>query len=259
MERGVAAKWGLLRAASRTWPLLLLALPGAKTHAETIVWCVEDPGQVGTHSSEVVGTPDVVESDHGPAVAFDGIGDGILVPLNPVAGWPRFTIEVLMRPDAGGAFEQRFLHLGEPTGARALLELRLRTDGRWYLDTFVKGRTGALALLDETRLHPAGQWHWVALRYDGLRMAHFVDGTLELERELVIPPLPPGQSSLGMRMTRVSWFKGAIRAVSFHDSALATPALQRTPHGAPAACTAHRPSASAQNSQTKPRFGNVGK
>jgi hypothetical protein len=216
------------------WLLLLLPVLGAEVRAETIVWRLEDPHRIGGYVTEILGAPSRVETEHGPAMTFDGIAAGILLPLNPVAGWPRFTIEVLVRPEAGGAFEQRFLHLGEPNGARALLELRLREDGRWYLDSFIKNGTGQLVLVDETKLHAAGEWHWVALRYDGQRMAQFVNGELELERALAVPPLPPGRTSLGVRQTRVSWFKGAIHAVHFHDTALPPEKLQGVRQAPPA-------------------------
>lgn len=205
---------------------LLLVLLSVEVRAETIVWRIADPEWIGGLSAEILGAPRSRATEQGHALDFDGIGDGIIVPVNPVAGWPRFTIEVLVRPDAGGGFEQRYLHVGEPSGARALIELRLREDGRWYLDTFLRSGTRQLALLDETKLHPSGEWHWVALRYDGRSMAHFVNGKLELERDIAVPPLPTGRTSLGVRMTRVSWFKGAIAEVRFHDEALAPTALK---------------------------------
>jgi hypothetical protein len=84
-----------------------------------------------------------------------------------------------------------------------------------------------LALLDRTRTHAAGQWHWVALRYDGRRMTSWVDGRQELQGALEFAPMKSGQTSLGVRLNRVYWFKGAIREVRFHPTALAGEALQK--------------------------------
>jgi hypothetical protein len=198
-----------------------------QVHGAMTIWKIESIHNVGGHATELIGAPAVEAAAAGNAVVFDGVDDGLLVPVNPIAGWPQFTIEILFRPDAPGGFEQRFLHLGEPNGNRALIELRLRPDGQWYLDTFLLSGTSSLPLIDDTKLHPSGRWYWVALRYDGKVMSHFVNGVFEKSGDLAIAPLPAGQTSLGVRMTRVSWFHGAIREVRFHDTPLEPAALQR--------------------------------
>ncbi len=128
-----------------------------------------------------------------------------------------------------GEFEQRFLHLGLPNGDRALIELRLTLGKNWYLDTFLESGDQKLALIDPAQQHPAGAWYWVALRYDGKLMSHYVNGVLEKAGDLAISPLPPGETSLGVRQTLVSWFHGAIREVRFQDAPLPPEAMQRTP------------------------------
>lgn len=194
-----------------------------------ITWLIEDPAHVGDRVTRVVGTPAPESGPRGPAVHFDGVDDGLFVPDNPVAGWPVFTVEILFRPDSPGPFEQRFLHLGLPTGARALIELRLTPENRWYLDTYLESGSNKLALIDPAQLHAADAWYWVALRYDGRVMSHYVNGVLEKSGALDIPPLPAGETSLGVRQNRVSWFHGAIREVRFHDTAMPPEALQRVP------------------------------
>jgi hypothetical protein len=192
-----------------------------------ILWTIDSTQNVAGHATELIGTPTVQKTPLGDAVVFDGVDDGLLVPANPIAGWQQFTIEILFRPDAPGEFEQRFLHLGEPNGDRALIELRLRPDGQWYLDTYLRSGETQLPLIDDTKLHRSGQWFWVALRYDGKVMSHYVNGEHEKSGDLTIAPLPMAQASLGVRMTRVSWFHGAIREVRFHDTAVAPETLQR--------------------------------
>jgi Concanavalin A-like lectin/glucanases superfamily len=215
-------RWHRILADAAFVAATLTPMSGAMT-----IWKLDSIQNVGGHATELIGTPAVQETPIGQAIVFDGVDDGLLVPVNPIAGWPQFTIEILFRPEAPGSFEQRFLHLGEPNGSRALIELRLRPDGQWYLDTFLRVGETQLPLIDDTKLHPSGQWFWVALAYDGKVMSHYVDGVFEKSGELAIAPLPAGQASLGMRMTHVSWFHGAIREVRFHDEALAVEKLQR--------------------------------
>jgi hypothetical protein len=191
------------------------------------VWTLASTSRIGGCVPTILGQPWVDEDSR--AVRFNGVSDGILVPVNPIAGWTQFTIEVLLEPAAGGAPEQRFLHIEDERGARTLLELRSLEDGRWCLDTFLLSGTSRLTLIDRARLHPAGRWYWVALRYDGRRMASFVNGAAELEGEITVAPLAAGRTSLGVRQNRISWFKGAIREVRFHPVALAPDRLQHAP------------------------------
>jgi hypothetical protein len=192
-----------------------------------VVWQFDQPAAVAGLSTEMLGTPRVVESAGGRFMQFDGAHDGLIVPINPLARLPRFTIEVLVRPEVGGGPEQRFLHVQDEVGNRVLLEIRLTPEGQWALDTFMLSGASRLTLLDRSRIHPAGRWHWVALRYDGHRMTSWVDGRQELEGVIEFPPMKSGQTSLGVRLNRASWFKGAIREVRFHPGALAGDALQK--------------------------------
>lgn len=196
-------------------------------HPASVVWRVDQPASVGGHPTEVLGAPRVVPSAGAGFVEFDGTRDGLIVSANPLAGLSQFTIEVLVRPDIGGGAEQRFLHLQDEADSRVLLEIRLTPEGQWALDTFMLWGASRLALLDRRLVHPAGQWYWVALRYDGHRMTSWVNGHQEMEGAVEFAPMKSGQASLGMRLNRVSWFKGAIREVRIHPDALAGEALQK--------------------------------
>lgn len=192
-----------------------------------VVWQFDQPATVAGCPTEVLGAPQVVENTGGRFVQFDGAHDGLVVPVNPLARLPQFTIEVLVRPEAGGGPEQRFLHVQDEVGNRVLLEIRQTPEGQWALDTFMLSGASRLTLLDRSRTHPAGRWRWVALRYDGHRMTSWVDGRQELQGALEFAPMKSGQTSLGVRLNRVYWFKGAIREVRFHPTALAGEALQK--------------------------------
>ena len=192
-----------------------------------VVWQFDQPAAVAGLPTEILGLPRIVESAGGRFIQFDGAHDGLVVPVNPLARLSQFTIEVLIRPEAGGGSEQRFLHVQDEVGDRVLLEIRLTPEGQWALDTFMLSGAGRLTLLDRSRIHPAGRWHWVALRFDGHRMTSWVDGQQELEGAIEFAPMKSGQTSLGVRMNRASWFKGAIREVRIHPGALAGDAFQR--------------------------------
>ncbi len=209
---------------------LLAALIGLLTAAagEPTVWRLDQTARVGGHTAEVLGAPRVAAETDGPAVWFNGASDGLLVPVNPLAGLTQFTVEVLFRPAADGPAEQRFLHVQDGPGTRALMETRV-SGGTWALDTFLAHpASGAkLALLDPAKRHPADRWTWVALVYDGRRMTHYIDGVKELEGEVAFPPMTDGRVSLGVRQNKVYWFKGGIREVRWHAAALKAGELQK--------------------------------
>ena len=187
-----------------------------------IIWDLNDTDSIGGHSVEVIGSPRVVDRPEGKALQFDGEGDGIVVPVHPLADVQTFTIEAVFRPDADGLEEQRFVHLQEGGGeGRILLETRLVDGDQWFLDTFVYCSEEAnQTLFAEEFPHPVGKWYHAALVFDGSEMRHYVDGHLELCGPLDFAPARPGQTSLGMRGNQVSWFKGAIHKLRFSDRAL---------------------------------------
>src|SRR5207244_4068668 len=102
----------------------------------------------------------------------------------------------------------------------------LGADG-WWLDTHLRSKSGQATLIDSKLIHPAGEWHWVALVYDGKKMTHYVNGVLEKEAALEFPPMSAGETSIGVRLNRVYWFKGCIEQVRFDPAALAPGALQK--------------------------------
>jgi hypothetical protein len=193
-----------------------------------VIWKLDDPVKVGGLETKVVGAPQVQAEQGAKALVFNGTSDGVFVPVNPVAGWAQFTIEVLIKPDGTGAEEQRFMHIQDKDEHRIMIETRVTKDRRWALDTFIfASKENSRPLLDVSLLHPTDQWHWVALVYDGKHMANYVNGVKELEGEVVVPPMQAGLMSIGVRQNLVYWYKGAIREVRFHPLALAPAALQR--------------------------------
>ncbi len=207
---------------------LVAAIAALAASTSPTLWRVDSTSAIAGHTPRVIGAPKVIDAPHGKVVAFDGVGDGLIVPVNPLAGASAFTIEIHFRPDADGPAEQRFLHVEDEGGARALIETRLTTEGNWALDTFLMNGANRLPLLDRTLLHPCGEWAWAALRYDGRQMTSFVNGTKEMEGPVTFPPmLKIGRTSVGVRLNEVYWFKGAIGEVRFHSGAIPAEELQR--------------------------------
>lgn len=194
---------------------------------EPIVWKLENASRIGDHVTTVFGSSRLEREGSASALCFDGRSDALFLDTNPIAGWPQFTIEALIKPDATGPEEQRFLHIQDERDSRLLLETRLTEQGEWALDTFLLASPEIrLALLDRDKLHPAGQWHWVALSFDGETMSHYVNGKKELEGRIAFRPMTSGRTSIGVRQNKVSWYKGCIREVRFTPRALAADALQ---------------------------------
>jgi len=196
--------------------------------ADSEVWRFERLDQIGGHPTKVLGHPHVVDTPAGKAIQFNGVDDAIYIDVHPLAGAETWTWEVIFRPDLGGSAEQRFFHFqeidaaGNDEGTRMLQEIRV--DGeRWCLDSFATAGDGNLTLLDRTKLHPLGSWHHIASVYDGKEFRNYVDGVLQVSGAVQLPPQHPGHTSIGTRINKRDYFKGAILAARMTRRAL-TPA-----------------------------------
>ncbi len=191
------------------------------------VWKLDSTASVGGHTPEILGAPKIIDTaEGGPALEFDGLGDALVVPVNPVANWPAFTIEVLFMPASDTPPAQRFLHIEDDGGSRVLLETRSDDDASWSLDTFLQGADDSCTLRDTQKVHPTDVWTWVALVYDGKTMASYINGVKELEGEVTFEPMTNGRTALGVRLNRVFWFRGSIKEVRFHPAAIEPSKLQ---------------------------------
>jgi xylan 1,4-beta-xylosidase len=201
--------------------LVLGVMVGAQSAPTVTTWRFDNLSRAGSDAIEVIGAPAVVQTEIGSAVQFNGASDGLLIARNPIEGLARFTIEVLFAPDSDGAVEQRFLHIQEAgTEDRALVELRLN-GGRWALDTYLRHHPAQLTLLDATRTHPSASWHVAAMTFDGTTQRHYVDGVEQGSGAVAFLPLRAGQTWIGVRQNRVSWFKGRIHTIRISPSVLA--------------------------------------
>jgi hypothetical protein len=199
---------------SSTKPAGVAEIPG------TVVWNLAELNASTATGLTKAGRPKTVDSPYGKAVLFDGKGDGIFLDADPLLHLHQFTIEVTMRPDPKGPPEQRFLQMGEVNGERVMMETRLTPDDLWYLDAYVRSGDSSRTLIDKTKQHPAGEWYHVAFVMDNGAMNTYVDGKHELEGKVKFSPFTKGTTSIGVRMNRVSWFKGAIYKIRITPKAL---------------------------------------
>jgi hypothetical protein len=197
--------------------------------AAALLWCADPTGEVwnfdsltriGGHAVTVEGHPRVISTPAGKAVQFSGRDDALFLDVHPLSGAATFTWEVIFRPDAGGAAEQRFFHFQENgTDTRMLFEIRV-INGSWCLDSFALSGAESKALIDRGKLHSLGAWHHAAAVYDGSEYRNYVDGVLEGAAPLHLAPQGPGRTSIGTRIDRRDYFKGAILAARMTNRAL---------------------------------------
>lgn len=222
-----------------------LTLEAAAKSTQSVIWDIGRFDKIGGHAVTVVGNPQVIATPAGKAVLFDGVKDGLVIDNHPLAGFTQFTFEALVRAD-GGEPAQRWFHLAEtdpktgldatvapdnPTNdsnARFTFELRVAGD-QCYFESFTHGPTYTSALIDKTKTHPLGRWCVVTQTYDGQAHRSYVDGVLEKEDPLAYTPQGPGRASVGMRINRVSYFKGAVMRARFAPRALAPSEFLKVP------------------------------
>jgi len=184
------------------------------------LWVVDNVKEIGGHQVTIEGNPQVIQTPQGQALVFDGQDDAVVLNANPLTGARTFTIEVVFRPDLGGQREQRFLHLQVNEDRRVLMETRVNTKEEWFLDTYIKCGPSERTLQSKQGLHPLGMWYHLALTYDGSEMRHFVNRIQEMAGSVDYTPMEGGQTSIGCRLNRVFWFKGALRLVRITHTVL---------------------------------------
>lgn len=193
--------------------------------ADTAVWTFDRLENIGGHKTTVLGEPKVIDSPVGKAVEFDGVDDALFIDNHPLAAAATFTWEAIFRPD-GGEAQQRWFHLNErdpitgtDTDNRMLFEIRVVGDA-WYLDSYNQSGPANKALMNKEARHPLGAWYHVASVYDGKEFRSYVDGVRQEAAELHLAPHGPGHASVGVRINKVFYFKGAVRLARFTHRAL---------------------------------------
>jgi putative heme-binding domain-containing protein len=199
-----------------------------------VVWTFDRLESIGGYKTTVLGQPKIVSTPLGRAVEFNGVDDALYIDNHPLAGAETFTFEAVFRPD-GGETEQRWFHLSEldpKTGAdtdnRMLFEIRVNGN-QWFLDCFNQSGSESKALMNRTALHPVGSWHHVACVYDGKELRSYVNGVPQSAALIRLVPHGPGRTSVGTRVNRISYFKGAVHSARFTRRALPVSEFLRIP------------------------------
>lgn len=191
-----------------------------KPKEEIKSWRLESTEEIGGYSTTIWGNPEIILGEKGKVVEFNGRNDGFLVDHNPLTGMEEFTIIVELKPYEGYLEnkEQRFLHIQDSDNdeRRILLELRLNNRNEWYGDWFIKNENQSLTLIDSTLTHPVDEWATISMEYKDGQVTGYVNGKHEVAGNIeYLPVSSKGKVSIGTRMDKRSWFKGAIRRVTF--------------------------------------------
>jgi len=187
----------------------------------SVVWNLDNLSAIDGHKVTVEGDPKIIDTPFGKAIEFDGMDDGIFLDVHPLEGMSTFTVEVVFKPYVDGASEQRFFHMQEdPTDSRVMFETRLVDNESWFLDTFIKSAELGVTHYASEHEHPIGPWYHAAIVVDEGSFSHYVDGALELSAKINFKAQQAGQTSLGVRLNKVHWFRGAIRTARFTPRAL---------------------------------------
>ncbi len=203
-------------------------------------WRFDNLSSLGGNHTKIEGTPRLIDTPAGKAIAFNGQDSALFVAVHPLAGAATWTWEMIFRPDADGRPEQRIFHLQSMDNAtgqdipdeRMLFEIRIRpgADGWWCLDSFATAGGQSRALLNCDKIYPFGPWYRVTAVYDGHTFSNYVGDELQGSGPLAIPAQrSPGRSSVGTRIDRRDYYKGAIYAARFTPRALTPAAFLKNP------------------------------
>jgi hypothetical protein len=192
------------------------------------LWDLSNLEVIGGHAVTVLGDPQVVSTEIGNAVQFDGVGDRLLVDFNPIMDAKEFTIELVFKPDAcyPNNTEPRFLHIQDPDDSgqkRVMIELRVDANNHCYMDGFIKTDSESLTLIDENLVHPTQVWQHVAITYRDSTFTTYFNGIKELSgtlhySEAIINTV--GKTSLGGRMNDVAFFAGVMKTLKVTHASL---------------------------------------
>jgi hypothetical protein len=197
----------------------------------SVTWDINSLSTIGGHSVTADGDPQVVTTDIGDAVEFDGIEDRLLIDNNPIGDAKEFTVEVYFKPAAayiadGPNNQPRFIHIqdpDDPVAKRILIELRITESNQWYLDGFIKTDVDDLVLIDETKVHPTEEWMHAAVTYAKDTFKTYVNGLPELSGTVNFTTQivnTVGKVSIGSRMNQKAYYKGIVKTLKITHKAL---------------------------------------
>jgi len=193
--------------------------PPSRIKSTSTEWTISRLLKKKIDNVKVLGSPLSLSTKYGKAVEFNGKDAAIFIDKMPLAGLEAFTLEMIFNPYSGGNFEQRIFHCGEITNSRVLLELRSVPKG-WYFDAFIKAGTERHTLIDSTLVHPHDQWYHVAFVVNHGQLTTYINGKKELEGKINMSAFYSGKTSIGVRQTENSWFRGMIYKIKITPNVL---------------------------------------
>lgn len=192
------------------------------------VWELNSLKKIGGHSLQVSGNPQIVNTEYGKAMKFNGIDDKLLVDNNPIGDAKEYTVEVVFKPDPAYDISNapRFIHFQDPDDTlakRVLIELRVTQEKEWYLDGYMLTDAGEKTLVNKTLTHPTGVWIHAALTYKDNTLKTFVNGIQELSGTVTYTEKlinKTGKTSIGGRMDNRNYYCGLIKTLKITRKAL---------------------------------------
>ncbi|MFH0759719.1 MAG: DUF362 domain-containing protein [Bacteroidota bacterium] len=192
------------------------------------LWDISNLETIGGHSVTSSGDPQVVSTELGDAVEFDGDGDRLLVDFNPIMNAKEFTVELVFKPKAcyPENTAPRFVHIqnpDDPDAKRVMIELRVDENNQCYMDGFIKTDAGSLTLINETLVHSTEKWQHVAITLKDSIFTTFFNGIEELSGilrydSMIVDSI--GKTSLGARMNEEAYYAGLMKTLKVSHACL---------------------------------------
>lgn len=63
----------------------------SKAQVKPTIWKFTVTDKVGDYTPAIQGAPSVATSGAFTGIAFNGVNDGLIIPVSPINGWSRFT------------------------------------------------------------------------------------------------------------------------------------------------------------------------
>ena len=193
------------------------------------LWILNSLSEINGHVVEVLGSPEVIDTDLGAAIEFDGVGDRILVNNNPIGLSKAFTVEVIFKPYGNSLnrnSEPRFIHIQNPNDAqskRVMMEIRVNSENKMYLDGFMLTDNDNLTLVDVTKTHNTDEWIHAAISFENNVFTTYVNGVEELGGEVTYATNileTEGKTSIGARMNERNWYNGVVKCLKITQARL---------------------------------------
>lgn len=227
-----------IRMKTRFWILILficlisIAFVIYNDNAAIEVWEFNSLEKIGDHSIELFGDPQIVNTEYGKAMKFDGVNDMLLVDYNPLGGVVEFTVEVVFKPSSAYKISNapRFIHFqdlsdtpADTLNKRVLMELRLNQRNEWWFDGYMFTDKEGLTLANKTLVHPADKWTHAAITYEDNTFRTFINGIEETNGNISFNEKlmnTRGKTSIGARMDKRNYYCGLIKTLKITQRVL---------------------------------------